>query len=139
MYGPFYRIETLNPSQPLTQLENIIAETTLVAMIRQEPAEISKVKNLEFKESYDNLDYLVYSILPLTGGEQVSLIRHKYSPDPGTEICVRYDQPDIARIVRDTLEELELIGNDLTWIEPKYEQEFLDLTQRRSFKSSSVN
>jgi hypothetical protein len=123
----------------LTQLEHIIAETALVAMIRQEPAEISKIKNLDFKESYDNLDYLVYSILPLPGGDQVSLVRHKYSPDTGTEICVRYDQPYIARIVKDTLEELELTGNDLTWIHPKYEQEFSDLAQRRRFKSSSVN
>jgi hypothetical protein len=120
---------TLNPRRNLSQLENMIAETALVAMIRQEPAEISGLSNLEFKESYDNLDYLVYSILPLSLGNQVSLVRHKHSPDPGIEICVRPDQPDIAGIISETLSELDLTRNDLTWIHSKYEEQLYKLIE----------
>jgi hypothetical protein len=120
---------TLNPRQNLSQLENIIAETALVAMIRQEPTEISGLGNLEFKESYDNLDYLVYAILPLSLGNQVSLVRHKHSPDPGIEICVQPDQPDIAEIISETLSELDLTCNDLTWIDSKYEERLYKLIE----------
>jgi hypothetical protein len=120
---------TLNPRQNLSQLENIIAETALVAMIRQEPTEISGLSNLEFKESYDNLDYLVYAILPLSLGNQVSLVRHKHSPDPGIEICVQPDQPDIAEIISETLSELDLTCNDLTWIDSKYEERLYKLIE----------
>jgi uncharacterized protein YjbI with pentapeptide repeats len=117
----------LNYSQKLIQLENIIAETALVAMIRQEPAEISRINRLEFKESYDNLDYLVYAILPLSLGSQVSLVRHKHSLDSGIEICVRHDQKDIARIISETLYELELDRNAITWVVPQYETQLYGL------------
>jgi hypothetical protein len=123
---------TLNPRQNSSQLENMIAETALVAMIRQEPSEISGLSNLEFKESYDNLDYLVYSTLPLSLGNQVSLVRHKHSPDPGIEICVRPDQPDIAEIISETLSNLDLTRNDLTWIHPQYEEQLYRLVETQS-------
>jgi hypothetical protein len=128
---------TLNPRKNLSQLENIIAETALVAMIRQEPSEISGLSNLEFKESYDNLDYLVYSILPLSLGNQVSLVRHKHSPDPGIEICVRPDQPDIAEIISETLSELDLTSKDLTWIHPKCEEPLHKLIEEQNERTAS--
>jgi uncharacterized protein YjbI with pentapeptide repeats len=123
---------TSNTSHNLRQLENLISETALVAMIRQEPSEVSRINHLEFKESYDNLDYLVYSILPLSLGSQVSLVRHKHSPDPGMEICVRTDQQDISRIISETLYELDLALDDLTWIHPKHKEQLYKLIDEQT-------
>jgi hypothetical protein len=116
---------TLNSSQNLIQLEKIISETDLVAMIRPEPADIiSKLDTIEFKKSYDNLDYLIYALLSLPSGNRVALVRHQHSPDPGLEICVQHDRGEIAKIISETLERLDLNRQDLTWIHPKYEEQF---------------
>jgi hypothetical protein len=48
-----------NPTQKLTQLEDLIPETNVVATIRQDVETISKQNNLAFQESYDDLDFLI--------------------------------------------------------------------------------
>ena len=40
---------TINLSQNLVRLEDSIAETELVAIIRQEPTEITRLHKLEFR------------------------------------------------------------------------------------------
>ncbi|MEM9275490.1 MAG: DUF1822 family protein [Cyanobacteria bacterium P01_F01_bin.143] len=113
---------TTNPSQNLVRLEDSIAETNLVAIIRQEPAEITKLQELEFNRSYDDLDYLVFATLSLPSGHKVALVRHENSPAPGTEICVKYNQPNVAVVIKEALTEMNLSPNDLTWIHPEHEQ-----------------
>jgi hypothetical protein len=115
---------TSNLTQQLIQLEDLIPETNVVATIRQDIATISKQHNLEFQESYDDLDFLVFTILPLQQTSRVALVSHKNSPVPGIEICVRYDQENIAEAISETLKSLKLIPEDLTWIDPQYEREF---------------
>ena len=76
---------TTNPSQNLVTLGDSIAETELVAIIRQEPNEISRLNKLEFRQSFDDLDYLVFATLSLLSGNKVALVRHENSPAFGTE------------------------------------------------------
>jgi hypothetical protein len=128
----------LKSSQQIIQLESFIAETALVAMIQHEPAEIGRIHRLEFKESYDSLDYLVYAVLPLSLGNQVALVRHKHSPDPGTEICVRHNQKDIARVISEALYALGLDRNAITWILPEYEKQLYDLLEEQDEQKSSL-
>jgi hypothetical protein len=71
---------TSNLTQRLIQLEDLIPETNLVATIRQYVLTISKQNNLEFQESYDDLDFLVFAILPLLQTSRVALISHKNAP-----------------------------------------------------------
>ena len=121
-------------SNNMVRFEEIISETYPVAMIRKEPGEISQLNNLEFQESYDDLDYLVFATLLLPSGNQVCLVRHLHSPEPGIEICVRYKQsniPIISIILRETLSEINLIPNDLTWIHPEYEQLLYELIKEQ--------
>ena len=82
---------TKNHSQNLVRLEDSIAETKLVAIIRQEPNEIGRLYKLEFQQSCDDLDYLVFATLHLPSGNKVALVRHENAPASGTEICVKYD------------------------------------------------
>lgn len=131
-------------SQNLARLEDSIAETKLVAMIRQEPAEIElrprvaegrkgtrsfKTTNkLKFCPSFDDLDYLVFATLSLPSGERIGLVRHDNSPTPGTEICVRPDLKNIPAVLQQAMAEMNLTFDDLTWIHPENEQQARDIS-----------
>ena len=109
-------------SQNLACLEDSIAETKLVAIICQEPAEISKVCKVEFCRGYDDLDYLVFTTLSLPSGDRLGLIRHENSPAPGLEICVRHDCSNVVAVLQTAISEMNLNIEDFTWIHPEYEQ-----------------
>jgi hypothetical protein len=110
-------------SQNLIPLEDSIPETKLVAIVNREPAEITTLNKLEFRPSYDDLDYLVFATLSLPSGDRLGLIRHDNSPSPGTEICVRHNQLNIAAVLQEAIAEMNLNIDDLTWIHPEYEQQ----------------
>jgi hypothetical protein len=55
-----------NNGKYLIQLEDLVAENFMVAMIQQEPTELSNLHNIEFIESYDDVDHLVYATLRLS-------------------------------------------------------------------------
>lgn len=113
-------------SQNLVRLEDSIAETKLVAMIRQEPAEIQATNKLEFCPSFDDLDYLVFATLSLPSGDRLGLIRRDNSPSAGTEICVRQDLKNIPAVLQQAMAEMNLTIDDLTWIHPEYERQVRD-------------
>jgi hypothetical protein len=115
---------TSNLTQQLIQLEDLIPETNVVATIRQDVETIAKGNNLEFQESYDDLDFLVFAILPLSLTSRVALVSHKNAPMPGIEICVRHDIQNVSEAISKTLDRLNLTLEDLTWIDPQYEQKF---------------
>lgn len=102
--------------QKLVRLEDCISETHLVGMIRQEMYEIAELNNLEFVNSFDDLDYLVFTVLTLPSGNRIALIRHQNSPSPGTEICVQKDISGIEEIIEEALTTMNLSRNDLTWV-----------------------
>ena len=107
--------------QNLARLEDLVPETNLVAMIRQEPTDICRICQVEFRHSYDDLDYLVFATLSLPSGDRLGLIRHDNSPVPGTEICVRLDQEDVPAVIQAAIMVMNLSLEDLTWIHPDYE------------------
>jgi hypothetical protein len=117
---------TPNLTQQLIQLEDLIPETNVVATIRQDVTTILKYNNLEFQESYDDLDFLVFAILPLSLTSRVALVSHKNAPVPGIEICVRHDLQNVGEAIAQTLDRLNLAPKDLTWIDPQYEESFTE-------------
>lgn len=118
---------TNDSAREMLRFEEVVAETNPVAVIRQEYTEINSSKELYFQKSYDDLDYLVYAILPLKSGNKVALVRHEHSPNAGTEICVSDNQIETASIILETLNELNLDLEDLTWVHLDYKQEVHDL------------
>jgi uncharacterized protein YjbI with pentapeptide repeats len=129
---------TLSPNKTSTHLSDIILETAPVAMIRKDVAAISKHNNLEFEESYDDLDFLVFATLTLHLKSRVGLIYRKHSPVPGIEICVRHDQQNVERLISETLYELDLTPNDLAWLHPEYEKPFSELLREQSEHKKSL-
>ncbi len=114
---------TVTRSQNLVRLEDSIAETKLVAIVNREPAEITRLHQLEFRPSFDDLDYLIFASLSLPSGDRISLIRHDNSPASGTEIYVRPDLKNISVVLTQAMAEMNLAIDDLTWIHPEYEQQ----------------
>ena len=128
-------------SQNLVRLEDSIAETKLVAMIRQEPAEIKTTNKLKFRPSFDDLDYLVFATLSLPSGDcaprsgkanRLGLVRRDNSPVPGTEIYVRPDLKNIPAVLQQAMAEMNLTIDDLTWIHPEYERQVRDNSMSES-------
>jgi hypothetical protein len=112
---------TPNSTQKLTQLEDLIPETNVVATIGQDVATISKLNNIEFRSSYDDLDFLVFALLPLHSDIRVALVSHQHAPVPSIEICVRHDLENVGDAIAQTLDRLNLIPEDLTWSDPQYD------------------
>jgi hypothetical protein len=123
---------TPNSTKKLTQLEELIPETNVVATIRQNISTISKQNNLEFQESYDDLDFLLFALLPLHSNIRVALVSHQHNPVPGIEICVRHDLQNVGDAIAQTLDNLHLTPKDLTWIDPQHERDFLKLIKEQS-------
>jgi hypothetical protein len=108
----------------LSHFEDLIPETNVVATIEQDVDTINKLNNLEFRASYDDLDFLVFAILPLHLNIRVALVSHQNNPVPSIEICVRHDLPDVGGAIAQTLDRLNLTLEDITWIDPQYDREF---------------
>jgi hypothetical protein len=63
---------------------------------------------LEFRSSYDDLDFLVFAILPLYSDIRVALVSHQNNPLPSIEICVRHDLQNAGNAISQTLDRLNL-------------------------------
>ena len=118
---------SLHPDRKLIRFEESISETKLVVMIRQEPEDILGLTQLEFTESYDDLDYLVFATLTLPSQNRVALVRHQNSPQPGIEIYVKRDLNNTLEIIQEALTEMNLTIKDLIWIHPEYERKIYSL------------
>jgi hypothetical protein len=107
----------------LTNLEDITPATMTVAMFKQEPHDFQANNGLIFRPGYDDLDYLDFAMLTLPSGHDVTLVRHKGSPQPGTELCVRSDLENFALVTRETCAFLNIDESSLQWIHPTIEQQ----------------
>lgn len=108
------------PVTELVRLEDLSDATTPVAMLRQEPIELVQSNHdIEFKLSYDGLDYLDFASLTLRSGENITLVRHHGCPEPGTEICVATKPENAAVLIDQTCEFLNLNKTDLIWVHPE--------------------
>ena len=56
--------------------------------------------------------------MSLPSGNKVALVCHENSPASGTEICVKYNQPNTTTVLKEALTEMNLTSKDLTWIHP---------------------
>jgi hypothetical protein len=107
----------------LINLEDITPATMTVAMFEQEPHDFQINNSLVFRSGYDDLDYLDFAMLTLPSGQDVTLVRHKGSPQPGTELCVRSNLDTVASVIRETCTFLNINESNLQWIHPSIDQQ----------------
>ena len=114
---------TVNTDTTLINLEDATPATMTVAMFKQEPHDFQANNVLVFRSGYDDLDYLDFAMLTLPSGHGVTLVRHKGSPQPGTELCVRSDLDTVTSVIHETCTFLNITKSDLQWIHPMIEQQ----------------
>lgn len=107
----------------LINLEDVTPATMTVAMFAQEPHDFQTNNGLVFRSGYDDLDYLDFAMLTLPSGHEVTIIRHKGSPQPGTELCVRSDLENVASVIHETCAFLSINESSFQWIHPTIEQQ----------------
>jgi hypothetical protein len=107
----------------LINIEDATPATITVAMLKQEPHDLQTNNGLVFRSGYDDLDYLDFAMLTLPSGHDVTLVRHKGSPQPGTELCVRSDLDTVASVIRETCTFLNINESNLQWIHLSIDQQ----------------
>jgi hypothetical protein len=100
----------------LINLGEVTFATKPIAVFRLEPNELATARCLNFREGFDDLDYLVFATLFLPSGCEVTLVRHTSAPSPGTEVCVVPEQKEIELTILETIKTLNLTAADLSWI-----------------------
>lgn len=93
--------------------------TKSVAVLRLSPEDLSDRIGISFQVAHDDLDLLDWARVIGLSGRFFALVRHRHSPEPGTQIVVPYDSPDPRADVLDVLRGLELSENDLAWASPE--------------------
>jgi hypothetical protein len=107
----------------LKDLSEITPALNSVGLINKEPPELELKGAPSFEKSFDDLDYLEYSLVSLPSKKLVTLVRHQGAPTVGTELCVALDDHEIAQTIVEVLGKLSLSIQDLSWIHPDYEPE----------------
>src|SRR6266853_5652244 len=58
-----------------------------IAVVRQEPEQLSEAAGIKFVKTYDDLDWLLGAVVTVaSSGRPFALVRHLGSPSPGTQI-----------------------------------------------------
>lgn len=109
--------------QGLKDLSEITQALNSVGLINKEPVELESKGAPSFEKSFDDLDYLEYSLVSLPSQKLVTLVRHQGAPTVGTKLCVALDDHEIAQTIVEVLGKLSLSIQDLSWIHPDYEPE----------------
>ena len=89
--------------------------TKSVAVLRLNPEELSQRIGIPFQVAHDDLDVLDWARVIGGSGRPYALVRHRHSPEPGTQIVIPYDAVDPWADVVDVLKGLNLSKRDLAW------------------------
>jgi hypothetical protein len=101
-----------------------LADLTMpVAFFATDPVELEKTVGLTFLKGYDDLDYVLYTILDLPIAK-LALVFHERSLEQGIEICVNPHCKDISEIIKVAAEFLKIGHEQIKWVHPLYETVF---------------
>src|SRR4051812_14883391 len=66
-----------------------------IALLRLEPAEISRRCGITFEPDRDDLDTLLVAAIETPSGRQFGFARYEHAPTPGTELLVHERSADL--------------------------------------------
>src|SRR3954465_5562894 len=89
-----------------------------IALLRLEPAEISRRCGITFEPDRDDLDALLVAAIESPTGRQFGLARYERAPSPGTELLVHEQSADFKAELLEALGLLRLRTEDLSWVHP---------------------
>jgi hypothetical protein len=76
--------------------------------------------NLPIFAGYDDLDNLQLAFLTLKSGQTVTLGQYFHSPKPGTSLYIDSDRQNLAQIVIDSCQELQISQPEIIWLHPDF-------------------
>jgi hypothetical protein len=89
-----------------------------IAVLRVEPAELASRYGITFVESIDDLDRYSESVIRLSSGRRLLLLRYRGNPSPGTEVHAdAADDPIEAQ--DELLAALALSADAFSWVVPQ--------------------
>jgi hypothetical protein len=105
--------------------------TKSIAVLRLNPEELSERIGIPFQVAHDDLDILDWARVIGVSGRPYALVRHRHTPEPGTQIVVPHDSRDPRADVLDVLSGLKLSQRDLVWTS----QEAVPSSKRQSTRA----
>jgi hypothetical protein len=103
---------------PLINLAKVTVADIPVAILPLEPEELAARTPVIFQKGFDDLDMLLFCLPQLPSGRDVTLVRHKNCPSPGTEVWIEWQNTSAMTTSQEYLATLKLTLDDLTWINP---------------------
>ena len=89
-----------------------------IAVLRLEPGQLKRRRNIEFRSGYDDLDELCIASIETREGARFALVRHVHAPKPGTEVVALAPPKHVSRDIASVLEVLNLTDKDVAWKRP---------------------
>jgi hypothetical protein len=80
-------------------------------------SELAELLGISFQETFDDLDRCQAAVLALDFRFQVTLKEHRFSPEPGVEICAGHGGKSSRLRLAKILATLGLTRKQLTWID----------------------
>ncbi len=108
--------------------EELTDLTMPVAFLSTDPVELQKTVGLNFLKGYDDLDYVLYTVVDLPIAK-FALVFHERSSEQGIEVCVNPHCKDIPEIIKAAAEFLKIDRGCIKWVHPLYETAFLDFAK----------
>ena len=94
-----------------------------VAKLRLEPEQLTAQFGIQFFEDQDDLDGFRAAVLRVDDRHEYALVRYPSSPDPGTEVWLPEDCPDVAERLRLLLDTLAVSADSISWVHPQFDSE----------------
>ena len=123
-------------SQSLIDLDAVSDTIQPMARLALEPNELSKSGEIQFRDGFDGLDYLVFAQIDLTEGASSYLVRHQNAPEAGTLIYLEPGQDNLLRSLTQSLQTMGLSWENLDWLQPELEQTYQAQTNATQFRRS---
>lgn len=91
-----------------------------IALLRAEPEQLAKTAGVSFSSGYDDLDYVKVALVTVPSGAAYALVSHERSPERGTEIVARSDQPlkALGTDLESLLKRLRISPGAVAWVRP---------------------
>src|SRR5688572_8676212 len=86
-----------------------------IGVLRSEPEQLARGLRLKFRDAHDDLDALRIARIRVADGRTFALVRHRHSPEPGTQIVMTTPSTDLWADIAAVLRRLQLEPNDLVW------------------------
>jgi hypothetical protein len=109
-----------------------------LAMLRVEPEQIIKRTGIQFRETYDDLDYLRLAVIHTSSKKVFALTRYLHSPAEGVVIHSSRNSKTLVEDLREILKILRVRHDEVSWLNPDIRSELANFNNANPVQSVKV-